>query len=50
MKMIFLGGANEVGASRTLIEIEEARVLVDAGLRQSVEQDTPLPDLDEGCS
>ena len=47
MKMIFLGGANEVGASCTLIEIEEARVLVDAGLRQSAKQDTPLPDLDK---
>ena len=47
MKMIFLGGANEVGASCTLIEIEETRILVDAGIRQSVKQDTPLPDLDK---
>ena len=47
MRITFLGGANEVGASCTLIEIEEARILVDAGIRQNVKQDTPLPDLDK---
>ena len=47
MKISFLGGANEVGASCTLIEIEEARILVDAGLRQNVKPDKQLPDLDK---
>ena len=45
MKMIFLGGANEVGASCTLIEIEGQRILVDAGLQMNVDQDKQLPDL-----
>ena len=47
MRITFLGGANEVGASGTLIEIEERRILVDTGIRQNVKQDTPLPDLDK---
>ena len=47
MNITFLGGANKVGASCTLIEIEEARILVDAGIRQNVKQDTLLPDLDK---
>lgn len=47
MKISFFGGANEVGASCTVIEIEEKRILVDAGIRQSIKQDTPLPDLDK---
>ena len=47
MKMIFPGGANEVGASCTLIEIEEPRILVDAGIRMNVKQDKQLPDLDK---
>ena len=47
MNTTFLGGANEVGASGTLIEIEERRILVDTGIRQNVKQDTPLPDLDK---
>ena len=47
MKMIFLGGANEVGASCTLIEIGDARILVDAGIRMNVDQDEKLPDLDK---
>ena len=42
----FLSGANEVGASSTLIEIEESRILVDAGIRMNYEHgnDSPLPD------
>lgn len=47
MEMTFLGGANEVGASCTSIEIEERNILVDAGIRQNATQDTPLPDLDK---
>lgn len=43
----FLGGANEVGASSTLIKMEGQRILVDAGIRMGVEQHTSLPDLDD---
>ncbi|MDE2828734.1 MAG: MBL fold metallo-hydrolase [Gemmatimonadota bacterium] len=43
MKLHFLGGADEVGASCTLIEIEEKRILVDAGIRMGVHQDKQLP-------
>jgi predicted metal-dependent RNase len=35
MKITFLGGADEVGASSTLIEIGGKRILVDAGMRPS---------------
>ena len=44
MKFQPLGGANEVGASSTLIEIEGVRLLVDAGIRMGPGQDSPLPD------
>lgn len=44
MKLRFLGGANEVGASSTLIEIDEYRILVDAGIRMGPGQDSQLPD------
>ena len=47
MKIEFIRGANEVGASCTLIEIEERRILVDAGIRMNVKQDKQLPDLDK---
>ncbi len=47
MKITFLGGANEIGASCTLIEIEKARILVDAGIRMNVNQDKQLPDVDK---
>ena len=47
MNITFLGGANEVGASCTLVEIEGQRILVDAGIRQNVEPDKQLPDLNE---
>ena len=45
MKIHFFGGANEVGASSTLIEIEESRILVDAGIRMNHEyrNDSRLP-------
>ena len=46
--MIFrpLGGANEIGASSTLIEIDGCRILVDSGIRMNHEHgsDLPLPD------
>lgn len=49
--MIFqpLGGANEIGASSTLIEIEESRILVDSGIRMNHEyaNDSPLRDFDK---
>ena len=43
MKVHFLGGANEVGASCTLIEMEGRRVLVDAGIRMGVAPGAQLP-------
>ena len=46
MQISFLGGANEVGASCTCIEIEGRHILVDAGIRMNVDQDEKLPDLD----
>ena len=47
MNINCLGGAKEVGASCTLIEIEGKHILVDAGIRMNVEQDKQLPDLDK---
>ena len=47
MRNTFFGGADKVGASRTLIEIEEARILADAGSQMGVKQDEQLPDLDK---
>lgn len=43
MKLYFLGGADEVGASCTLIEIEGRRILVDAGIRMGAAQGSQLP-------
>ena len=43
MKLHFLGGADEVGASCTLIEIEGRRILVDAGIRMGATQGSQLP-------
>ena len=47
MNISFFSGANEIGASCTLIGIDEKRILVDAGSRQNVETDKQLPDLDK---
>lgn len=44
MKFRFFGGANEIGASSTLIEIDGHRILVDAGIRMGPGQDSQLPD------
>lgn len=43
MKVRFLGGASEVGASCTLVEVAGKRILVDAGVRMG--EGDPLPDL-----
>lgn len=50
MKLTFLGGADEVGASSTLIEMGGKTILVDAGIRISPRtskgiQNSQLPDL-----
>ncbi|GAB4517540.1 MAG: hypothetical protein OHK0046_24200 [Anaerolineae bacterium] len=50
MRLTFLGGADEVGASSTLIEMGGKRILVDAGIRISPKssrgiQNDQLPDL-----
>ncbi len=50
MKLTFLGGADEVGASSTLVEIGGKTILVDAGIRISPRtskgiQNSQLPDL-----
>lgn len=47
MNFLPLGGANEVGASSTLIAIEQSRILVDAGIRMGTDQDLQLPDFSE---
>ncbi len=44
MKLHFLGGADEVGASCILIEIEGRRILVDAGIRMGPGIDSKWPD------
>ncbi|MFW5748232.1 MAG: MBL fold metallo-hydrolase [Chloroflexota bacterium] len=50
MRLTFLGGADEVGASSTLVEIAGKRLLIDAGIRISPRsnrgiQNDQLPDL-----
>jgi Cft2 family RNA processing exonuclease len=50
MKLTFLGGADEVGASSTLVEIAGKKLLIDAGIRISPKtnkgiQNDQLPDL-----
>ena len=44
MNIYPFGGANEVGASSTLIEIDRCRILVDAGIRMGPGQNSQLPD------
>jgi Cft2 family RNA processing exonuclease len=43
MKLHFLGGADEVGASCTLVELEGRRLLVDAGIRMGAPPGSQLP-------
>ncbi len=45
MKLLFLGGADEVGASCTLVEAAGRRVLVDAGIRMQPRDGDQLPHL-----
>jgi len=45
MKLHFLGGADEVGASCLLIEVAGRRILVDAGIRMGGAAADRLPDL-----
>ena len=44
-RIIPLGGADEVGASCSYVEIGETRLVVDAGIRIGVPADRQLPDL-----
>ena len=46
IKLRFFGGANEVGASCTLIEIDGCRILVDAGIRMGLGEDSKWPDFE----
>lgn len=46
MRIIPLGGAEEVGASSTIVEFGRHRVLVDAGIRIGVGKGEELPDLE----
>ena len=45
MKLTFLGGANEVGASCTLLEVAGKRILIDAGIRMGAKEADSLPNL-----
>ena len=46
IRLHFLGGADSIGASATLVEIGEARLLVDCGIRLGASGGDALPDLD----
>lgn len=43
MKLHFLGGAKEIGGSAILVELNDYKILLDCGIRQSAGKD-PLPD------
>ncbi len=43
MRVIYLGGAREVGASAILLELDGYKLLLDCGIRQGKKKD-PLPD------
>lgn len=45
MRISFLGGTDEIGASSILVEADGRRLLVDCGLRQGARSRDPLPDL-----
>lgn len=45
MRIIPLGGAEEVGASSTIVEFGKSRLLVDAGIRIGEQGSNQLPDL-----
>src|SRR5437870_13018164 len=46
MKFTALGGANEVGASCSLLQVAGRNILVDAGVRVNRRGDDSLPDLE----
>jgi Cft2 family RNA processing exonuclease len=47
MRFTFLGGADEVGASCTLVHIEDKHILVDCGIRMGSDaHQTPMPALE----
>ncbi len=46
MKITFLGGAQEIGASSLLLEVAGKRLLVDAGLRPKASGEAALPSFD----
>ena len=43
MKLVYLGGANEVGATSILLELDGYKILLDCGIRQKKNKDN-LPD------
>lgn len=45
MRISFLGGTDEIGASCLLVEIGGKRIVVDCGVRQGARARDPLPDL-----
>lgn len=45
MRISFLGGTDEIGASCLLVEMAHKRILVDCGVRQGARARDPLPDL-----
>ena len=50
MRVHFLGGADEVGASSLLVEAGGKRILIDAGIRMGKAQGDKLPDLSRATS
>ena len=50
MRVHFLGGADEVGASSLLVEAGGTRILIDAGIRMGKAQGDKLPDLSRATS
>jgi len=47
MRLTFLGGAHEVGASCTLLEVAGRRILIDAGIRMGARDGDQLPNLSQ---
>ena len=45
MRLVFLGGAESIGASSTLVEIDDVRLVVDCGIRMKGSGPERLPDL-----
>ncbi|MBL8149430.1 MAG: MBL fold metallo-hydrolase [Blastocatellia bacterium] len=47
MKLTFLGGADEIGASCSLLEVGESKILIDAGLRHHERSGERIPAFSE---